>query len=248
MNPSVSRVILGATFDSLQELKDACKTDSIKNASEYKVLKANKTRYTIVCKAEACPWRLHASSVQGSSLFRIKTYKSEHSCFGINHQGHAQASGAFIAKQIADRLKEQPSYRPIDIVKDVQRQLGVKITYTKAFNAKERANEMNNGTHNAAYQALPQYCQDIIASNPNSVAILEKTPENKFHRLFICYSSCSAGFVYCRPLIGLDGTHLKHKYQGTIHFCMAKGRDSSHGYRSRCKWFAFPSCLCCCRC
>ena len=22
------------------------------------------------------------------------------------------------------------------------------------------------------------------------------------------------GFVYCRPVLGLDGTHLKHKYQG----------------------------------
>ena len=119
MDPSSSMVSLGATFDSLQELKNACKTYSIEHAFEYKVLKANKTRYTISCKAEACPWRLHASSVQGSSLFRIKTYKSEHSCFGINHQGHAQARKAFIDKQIADKLKNEPSYRPVDIVKNV---------------------------------------------------------------------------------------------------------------------------------
>src|SRR5579859_5825006 len=222
MDPSASRVSLGATFDSLQELKDTCKTYSVENAIEYKVLEANKTRYTIICKAEACPWCLHASSVQGSSLFRIKMYESEHSCFGLNHRGQAQASRAFIAKHIADKLKEEPFYRPVDIVKDVQRQLGVKITYSKAFTAKEHANEMNNGTHDTAYQALPKYCQDIIASNPNSVAILEKTPENKFHRLFICYGACSTGFVYCRPLIGLDGTYLKHKYQGTIHFHVAK--------------------------
>ena len=248
MDPSESRVSLGASFDSLQELKDACKTYSIENTFEYKVLKANKTRYTVICKAEDCAWHLHASSVQGSLLFRIKTYQSEHSCFGINHQGHAQASRAFVAKQIADKLKEQPSYRPVDIVKDVQRELGVKITYSKAFNVKERANEMNNGTHDAAYQALPKYCQDIVASNSNSVAILEKTPENKFRRLFICYGACSASFVYCRPLIGLDGTHLKHKYQGTIHFRVAKSRNSSHSYRSRCEWFTFPSCLCGCRC
>ena len=223
-------VSLGATFDSLQELKNVCKTYSIEHAFEYKVLKANKTRYTISCKAEECPWRLHASWVQGSSLFRIKMYKSEHSCFGINHQGHAQASRTFVAKQIADKLKEQPSYRPVNIVKDVQRQLGVKITYSKAFNAKELANEMNNGTHDVAYQALPKYCQDIVASNPNSIAILEKTPEDKFHRLFICYSASVTGFAYCRPLLGLDGTHLKHKYKGTVQFRVAKSRDPPHSY------------------
>jgi len=248
MDPSESSVVRGATFDSLQELKDACKAYSIENAFEYKVVKANQTRFTITCKAEACPWRLHASSVQGSSPFRIKTYESEHACFGINHQGHAQASKAFLAKHIADKLKEQPSYRPVDIVRDVQRELGVKITYSKAFSAKEHTKELNNGTHDAAYQALPKYCQDIVTSNPNSIAILEKTPENKFRRFFIFYGACSSGFVYCRPFIGLDGTHLKHKYQGTIHFHVAKCRDSSHGYRSRCERFTLPSCLCGRRC
>jgi len=90
MDPSVSRVALGATFDNLQDLKDACKANFIDNAFEYRVLKANKTRCTIVCKAEACPWRLHASSIHDSSLFRIKTYKSEHSCFGINYVKYRQ--------------------------------------------------------------------------------------------------------------------------------------------------------------
>ena len=53
--------------------------------------------------------------------------------------------------------------------------MGVKITYySTAYRAKERANEINNGTHDAAYQALPKYCQDIIDSNPKSIAILEK--------------------------------------------------------------------------
>ena len=94
--------------------------------------------------------------------------------------------------------------------------MGVKITYSTAYRAKERANEINNGTHDAAYQALPKYCQDIINSNPNSIAILEKTLDNKFLRLFICYGTCAIGFVHCRPLLGLDGTHLKYKYQGTI--------------------------------
>jgi len=226
METPASALHVGASFDTLQELKDACKLHSIENAFEFKVMYANKSRYTICCKAEGCHWRLHASTVAKTSLYRIKTYQTEHSCFGLNHPGHSQVSRTFIAKQIAERVKDQPSYRPKDIVKDVQRDLGVKISYTKAFRAKARASELNNGTHDAAYQTLPKYCQDIITSNPGSIAILEKTPENKFSRLFVCYSACATGFVYCRPVLGLDGTHLKHKYQGNLGFYQAKKQES----------------------
>ena len=156
----------------------------------------------------------------------LRHIKTEHSCFGLNHPGHFQASRTFIAKQIAERVKDQPSNRPKDIVKDMQRDLGVEISYTKAFRAKARANELNNGTHDAAYQALLKYCQDIITSNPGSVATLEKTPENKFSRLFVCYSACATGFAYCRPVLGLDGTHLKYKYQGNLVFYRTKKQES----------------------
>ena len=151
MDPHTSSLFVGASFDSLHDLKDTCKLYSIEKAFEFKVVKANKTRYTILCKAEECTWRLHASSVHGASIYRIKTYEPEHSCFGLSHQGHSNASKAFLTRQISEKIKEQPSYRSTDIVKDVQRDLGVKISYSKAFRAKEHANEMNNGTHDAAY-------------------------------------------------------------------------------------------------
>jgi zinc finger SWIM domain-containing protein 3 len=210
-----SPLAVDTTFDSIQSLRDACAAYAIDKAFEYKVICSSQHRYTIACKAAGCPWRLHGSTVKGSSFCRIKTYKDEHTCFGLNHIGHAQASSSFIAKQIAEKLKEQPTYGPVDIIKYVHRTLGVKIGYTKAWNAKERANELNNGTHDAAYQALPKYCADIVASNPNSVAFVEKTPDDKFKRLFICYGACALGFAYCRPLVSLDGTHLKTKFQGT---------------------------------
>lgn len=219
MQPPASTLEVGASFSSLQEVKNACKAHSIQNAFEYRVLKANKERYTITCNAEECTWRLHASSVKGSSIYRIKTYEPEHTGFSISHTGHINVDYGFLAEKITDKVKEQPSYRPIDIIQDVQRDMGVKITYSTAYRAKEQANEINNGTHDAAYQALPKYCEDIVNSKPNSVAILEKTPDNKFRRLFISYSACAIGFVHCRPLLGLDGTHLKHKYQGTITNC-----------------------------
>jgi zinc finger SWIM domain-containing protein 3 len=251
MDAPPSPLAIHTKFDTIQSLRDACAAYAIAHAFEYKVVKSSQSRYTIACKADGCLWRLHGSTVDGSSFCRIRTYNDQHTCFGLNHIGHAQASFAFIAKHIAAKLKEQSKYRPIDIVKDVHRELGVKVGYTKAFNAKERENELNNGTHDAAYQALPKYCADIVASNPNSVAFVEKTPDDKFKRLFICYGACATGISYCRPLIGLDGTYLKTKFQGTPFYnCLSisNRRDPSYSYRSRCERFAFPSSICGCRC
>jgi zinc finger SWIM domain-containing protein 3 len=98
-------------------------------------------------------------------------------------------------------------------VSDIRRELGVKISYSKAYRAKERALENNHGSHHDAYARLPQYCDDILKTNPNSTAIYEKDPETqKFTRVFISFGASAMGLAFCQSIIGLDGTHLKHKY------------------------------------
>ena len=34
--------------------------------------------------------------------------------------------------------------------------------------------------------------------------------------MFVCYSASAIGFAYCRPVLRLDGTHLKTKYKGIL--------------------------------
>jgi transposase-like protein len=46
--------------------------------------------------------------------------------------------------------------------------------------------------------------------------VVERTAENKFFRMFVCHGASATGFAACRPLLGLDGTHLKHKYKGIL--------------------------------
>ena len=122
----------------------------------------------------------------------------------------------FVAKYVAEKLKQQPEYRPIDIIKYIQREQGVEITYNKAFRAKETMTAMISGTHEEGYKLLPNYCESIKASNPGTTVILNTTEDNKFKRIFMCYGASAAGFEHFRPLRGLDGTHLKAKYQGIL--------------------------------
>ena len=216
MTPAVPTLAVGIDFDTWQQLKQACRNYALHNTFEYKTIKANKQRYTIGCKSSGCPWRLHASRIGDTQTFHIKTYQAEHNCPGILHAGHAQVSASFLATKLSEKLKEQPLYRPVDIAKNMQREIGVKITYSKAFRAKEQGMELVNGKHEDSYKALPQYCQDIERTNPNSKAVIETTSENKFLRMFVCYGASAVGFAHCGPILGLDGTYLKIKYLGIL--------------------------------
>ena len=81
---------------------------------------------------------------------------------------------AMIASKFAEKIKDQPNYRPVDIVLDAKHEFGVDITYSKAFRAREAALELNNGTHEDAYKNLPQYCQDLEAVDPKTKASAQR--------------------------------------------------------------------------
>src|SRR5437762_10398233 len=87
---------------------------------------------------------------------------------------------------------------------------------------------MIDGIHEDGYAKLPQYCEDIIKSNPGSIAFVESTSNNQFRRMFVCFNASAEELHYCVPIIGLDGmcvccfsdrklgTNLMSKYQGIL--------------------------------
>ncbi|CAL8161865.1 unnamed protein product [Prunus armeniaca] len=68
-----------------------------------------------------------------------------------------------------------------------------------------------------------------MSTNPGSHCVLECDPTTScFQRLFICYGACIEGFRWCRPLLFIDATYFKSKYNGQL-IC-ATGRDGNQGF------------------
>jgi hypothetical protein len=207
----------GQDYSSRKALQLAVQSWAIREIFEFKALRTTKTRWEVCCKGENCGWRIYATSIGGAgNMFRIKKYTWKHQCVAITHSGHAQATARYLGQWILPTVQQQPRYRPSNILLDVQRELGIEITYSKALRAKEFALEEIYGTHEDAYKAMPKYSASIEETNPNSIIRLDVTAENRFQRVFICYGACAVGFAHCRPLLGLDGTHIKTRYQGII--------------------------------
>lgn len=209
------------TFNSLSELKRTCAIRAIRDAFKFKTIRASSGRYEVLCKSVGCQWRVYAHSVKGSSIYRIRSANLVHDCFGMHHCSHQNMTALFIAETIREKLVVQPEYRPTDIVKDMQTEFGVQIDYFKAWRAKEDALLQINGTHEAVYSLLLKYCSDLEQANPGSILSLERTEDNKFKCIFISFGASGKGFTHCRPLVGLDGTHLKSKYQGWHTICFS---------------------------
>ena len=115
-----------------------------------------------------------------------------------------------------NKVLQQSKYVPKDIIINKKYDLDIKITYSKAWRAKELAVKLNNGSYEESYTILPKYCEDIKNTSPGSMAFVDITEDNKFKHMFICFDAAASRFTFCHPILGLDGTHLKSKYLGIL--------------------------------
>ncbi|XP_072951988.1 uncharacterized protein [Typha angustifolia] len=224
INPEY-QLTVGQEFADVKSCRRALRDAAISCNFEIQTVKSDKTRFTAKCAADGCPWRIHCAKLPGVPTFTIRTIHDNHTCNGINHLGHQQASAEWVAKSVEERLRENPHYKPKEILEDIHRTHGITLSYKQAWRGKERIMAAVRGSFEEGYRLLPQYCEQVKRTNPGSIASVYGNPEdNCFRQLFISFYASIYGFVNaCRPLIGLDRTPLRSKYLGTL--LLATGFD-----------------------
>ena len=51
---------------------------------------------------------------------------------------------------------------------------------------------------------------------PGTIVNYKKTDDNRFLYSFTALDASIRGWEYCRPIVVVDGTHLKSTYEGTM--------------------------------
>ncbi|CAL5330506.1 unnamed protein product [Camellia sinensis] len=223
-NPSYE-LHVGQEFPDAKSCRRALRDTAIALHFEMQTIKSDKTRFTAKCASEGCPWRIHAAKLPGVPTFTIRTVHEAHTCGGIAHLGHQQASVQWVANSVEQRLRENPNCKPKEILEEIHRVHGITLSYKQAWRGKERIMAAMRGSFEEGYRLLPQYCEQVKRTNPGSIASVYENPtDNCFQRLFISFRASIYGFLNgCRPLLGLDRTFLKSKYLGTL--LLATGFD-----------------------
>ena len=115
----------------------------------------------------------------------------------------------------------------------VKQTLEVDISYNQVYRAKKKATDLTIGDERLQYGKFRDYTEMIILNDKGCRVILQTEMEDenaqpKFKRMYIRYNAQKVGFLGgCRPIIGLDGCHLKGRFGGQILAAIARDANDN---------------------
>jgi hypothetical protein len=120
-------------------------------------------------------------------------------------------------------LQSEPNMKVRTIMRIVENVYGgYKITYGKAWRAKQCGWKMIYGDWESGYEQLPVLLNAMKVANPDMHYEYIPKPNTLingrqiFFRAFWCFPQCVESFRHCRSVFSIDGMFLLGKYQSTL--------------------------------
>ncbi|XP_057779745.1 uncharacterized protein LOC130998337 [Salvia miltiorrhiza] len=166
-----------------------------------------------------------------ASIWRVIKVVIDHSCHtDLNRTAPRQIPARVVGRYFTRKLVgEGVILKPKEMMLEMQRLFGIEINYSFALCARNIAIEMAYGDFGNSYQMLPSYLYMLRMSNPGTLYDLEMKDDGKFHHTFVALGQSVAAFEkgYLRPVIVVDGTHLKERNGGILFVAVTK--DGNEG-------------------
>ncbi|KAH1241544.1 hypothetical protein GmHk_07G019108 [Glycine max] len=207
---------VGMDFDSKDAVKNALKQYVMKVHQSFKVVEMKSHKYIVCCpnnSAESpCPFYMRAILSKKNRCMESDT---------MGWTTHIEDPSKKISL-IQERINSEFSY---------------KVSYRKAWMAKQKAIAIEYGDWEESYAKLSSWLTRMQNHSPGSyfqilhddfiVGNSVSREHRVFHRVFWTFGQCKEAFKYCKPIIQVDGTHLYGKYRGTL--LMATSQDGNGG-------------------
>ncbi|XP_074313734.1 uncharacterized protein LOC141648926 [Silene latifolia] len=137
----------------------------------------------------------------------------------------------YLAERYLETWRGDPTWKLSAFQKQIYRDLGIEVKYGLCWLARARAKLMIFGDGADQYARVWDYVAAVRKYNPGSTAIVMvdniERPPPIFQRMYLCFKAVKDGFLAgCRPLVGVDGCHLKGAYPGMC--LVAVGKDGNN--------------------
>ncbi|KAG4928974.1 hypothetical protein JHK85_055460 [Glycine max] len=126
-NTSVSTVtvaeqplVIGQEFPDVETCRRTMKDIAIAMHFDLRIVKSDRSRFIAKCSKEGCPWRVHVAKCPGVPTFTVRTLHGEHTCEGVQNLHHQQASVGWVARSVEARIRDNPQYKPREILQDIR--------------------------------------------------------------------------------------------------------------------------------
>ncbi|KAL5581501.1 hypothetical protein UlMin_013943 [Ulmus minor] len=190
----------------------------IRTKYKFKVHKSSPSLLVVRCMNNTCSWKVRGMRVLNTECWMVTNFVKEHTCaVDYMREGHRQATSWVIGDCLKSRyIAHSQTFKPKDIVDDMKEMFGVQISYNRAWRACEAVYDTLQGTPEESYSYLPAFLHVLVECDLGIKTDLVVTEEGRFNYCFFALAVLKEGYQFCRPILYVDGAHLKGKYNGMI--------------------------------
>ncbi|XP_071727069.1 uncharacterized protein [Rutidosis leptorrhynchoides] len=210
-------VKLNQTFENKAEFLMALRTKCVTEGFQTKPKYSDQGRYTANCISPNCAWHITARCIKDSNNFQVRDLNDLHTCSNTQILPNNKHANKKVLGNILKEVMKQEGrvYRPDDTRNDMSARFKISLSYHQAWKAKCYAIEMLRGSMEESFRILPLYLYNLKLCNPGSVTNIRTDKENRFVMSYMSIGAAIRSFVhYGRPVIIVDGAHLKGGYLG----------------------------------
>ncbi|XP_010507221.1 PREDICTED: uncharacterized protein LOC104783817 [Camelina sativa] len=181
------------------------------------------------CKGKGCHWEIYCSVENHIGKWMVKHYYNEHLC-------HPTGRCELIKNPIIDDLflediRRDPEMSGSEIKYEMKRRYNIIISPNQAKVARRRILDRLQAECDEQFSRLRDYELQLCTMNDGTTVEINTTTRDDgseaFSHMYICFEALrSAWKQNCRPIIGLDGTFLKHSMKGIM--LIVVGRDPNN--------------------
>ncbi|KAG7352738.1 MULE transposase domain containing protein [Nitzschia inconspicua] len=91
------------------------------------------------------------------------------------------------------------------------------LSYKQSYRGVNARNESKIISDPMSFQLVGLYVEAFAQRNPGSTAFMERRSDNRIQRVFVCPSFANDVLMCVRPVISIDGAHMRSEWKGTLY-------------------------------
>ena len=178
-----------------------------------------KTKLGAKCDENNCGWRIYCSVEEPIGKWMVKVYEDEHQC---HHVGRCKLiKSHVVADLFLEDIRRDPDMCAQEIKDEMKRRYNIIISPAQSQVARRLIFDKLQAETDEQFARLKDYEHEIKRSNKNTTVEINTTRREDgseaFSHMYLCFAALKTSWKqHYRPVIGLDGTFLKHSMQEMI--------------------------------